>query len=189
MVKGSYELEPGAAIQEMVRQLDVLAGKRFPIDEVRTALEQMSCALSDLEPYVFYSIEYYTRNLIYHSPLYELVLLCWMPGQKTPIHGHEGEKCWMRVIDGSLQVSNYSKASPLDGGGLKQDLVAQVPAGSVEGPFFTNQVANITDHKSISLHLYARPFYECDVFEEMLSTKKRMNLSFFSMFGKIVRSV
>ena len=46
----------------------------------------------------------YTRNLIHtdHSS-YTLLLLCWNPGQSSPIHNHPCDACWMKVLQGAVQ--------------------------------------------------------------------------------------
>ena len=185
MVKGSSKVDLSEPIKKIIAQIDELAEKKFPLDETFAVLTQLDCTVSDLEPYVFYAIDCYTRNLVHRAATYELMLLCWMPGQKTPIHGHEGEKCWMRVIEGSLQAINYSKVSSEGGFLLKPDELVPLEAGSVNGPAFINQIINASDEKAISLHVCSKPLYACDVFEINQEEKKRMNLSFFSMFGKI----
>jgi hypothetical protein len=35
-------------------------------------------------------------------------MLCWQPGQGTPVHTHNGQLGWMVMDRGALEVQNYS---------------------------------------------------------------------------------
>src|SRR5262249_239370 len=47
------------------------------------------------------------RNLVYRDPLFEVMVICWRPGQGTPIHTHNGQLGWMLVERGGIEVTNY----------------------------------------------------------------------------------
>ena len=51
-----------------------------------------------LQPYLFWNTGAYTRNLIYRDAFFEVLALCWLPGQKTPVHSHNGQLGWITVI-------------------------------------------------------------------------------------------
>ena len=47
----------------------------------------------------------YTRNLVYITPQFSLMILCWAPGQQTPPHSHgAGRKAWVKVLHGALTL-------------------------------------------------------------------------------------
>ncbi len=48
-----------------------------------------------------FSDETYTRNSISRSDYYELLLICWKPGQQSQIHDHQGSSCAFKVIEGT----------------------------------------------------------------------------------------
>ena len=65
-----------------------------------------------LAPYIWWSSERYTRNLIYRDHRFEVLALCWMPGQHTPIHTHNGQLGWVTVVQGELECRDYRFIKP-----------------------------------------------------------------------------
>ena len=94
---------------------------------------------------------------------FEIILLCWLPNQMAPIHGHEGEKCWFKVISGSLQICNYSIKSlnPLD---LKLEEEINATKGYLDGPADIHSIENCSNKPVITLHIYANPYDTCTVY-------------------------
>ena len=62
---------------------------------------------TSLDPYLNWSRQHYTRNLIDRTKLYELMAICWEVGQASSVHNHRDQNCWMAVPIGRLQVENY----------------------------------------------------------------------------------
>ena len=83
----------------------------FPVNEVSTFIMESDIQKYNLAKYEHFSKKMYTRNRIYKDEHFEILLLCWLPNQMAPIHGHEGEKCWFKVLNGSLEICNYSLQS------------------------------------------------------------------------------
>lgn len=132
----------------------------------------------DWEAFALFDASRYTRNRVALTERFELLLLCWEEGQESPIHNHESQDCWMAVLDGRLEELRY----------------AMPPAGH-RGPlharesqvFEAGRVAFIRDEmglhlvrpvggRAVSLHLYAAPYAECNVYcpETGKITRKRM---------------
>src|ERR1700730_6446847 len=49
----------------------------------------------------------YTRTCAYRDREFEVLLLNWAAGAASPIHDHGGQRCWMLVLSGKLQVDDY----------------------------------------------------------------------------------
>ena len=64
---------------------------------------------TDFDAYSFWLTDCYTRNCIIDTESFELILICWCEGHKTPIHDHGGEECWVKVIDGEFREVVYKK--------------------------------------------------------------------------------
>ena len=58
---------------------------------------------TDFDAYSFWLTDCYTRNCIIDTESFELILICWCEGHKTPIHDNGGEECWVKVIDGEFK--------------------------------------------------------------------------------------
>lgn len=183
--KGDFVVEPGLAISELVEKINKLSFESFPVDKVFQVLSKAEVVPEVLEPYTFFSDARYTRNLIHKSSDFELLLLCWRSGQHSPPHGHEGQKCWMRVEKGQLEFTNYQEdpSNPL----LLKQMDAKIgKLGFVDGPAVIHKVANNSNQEAVSLHLYAKPFEQCDIYDMDKHERFKAPLNYHSVHGKLV---
>ena len=98
-------------LNKIISDLKNFARTNFPTSDVSSYLKNVKLSDNDLEKYLLKKNKQYTRNLIHKDVDFEIMVVCWPPKISAPIHGHEGEKCWARVEDGELQISNYEKVS------------------------------------------------------------------------------
>ena len=103
------------SIQEFIRELRSLSRPQFTLEGVHEFLRKHPIDPSSLEKYLFFRKSHYTRNLIDKSDLYEVLSICWEAGQKSQIHNHRGQNCWMAVPLGRLLVQNYRIVGGNDG--------------------------------------------------------------------------
>lgn len=137
--------------------------------------------------YVAFDPSKYTRNLVACSELFELLILCWSPGQRSPIHDHQGQRCWMAVLEGDIEEAQY----PMP--------VEDTPAPMrpcARKAFTTGEVAFITDDiglhdigasagkPAISLHLYAGPISTCRSFDPRTGVFGTCQLSYDTIDGR-----
>ncbi|MGA7460494.1 MAG: cysteine dioxygenase family protein, partial [Candidatus Korobacteraceae bacterium] len=146
-----------------------------------------------LKPYLFWSAQHYTRNLIDKTDLYELLSLCWEPGMKSSIHNHKGQNCWMAAPVGRFLVQNYRV--------LEENLAAHhcniVPTDEVaitwENPVAVDPLNPVHDvrnarewnERAVSLHIYSRPFDSCVVYSVEQCSCGEIGLQYTSMYGKL----
>ena len=168
----------------LINDLRIFTEQSFPVTKVTSYLRSLDLQKEQLEKYCYFNRDFYTRNLVHKEKGFELMVVCWSPGQKAPIHGHEGEKCWARIQKGSLQVCNYKEISSDP---INLDLVERVLAkkGYLDGPADIHSVENISNDIAVSLHVYARPFDSCDIYDMETGVKNRIQLQYHSMFGKL----
>jgi hypothetical protein len=143
-----------------------------------TAIEPASLA-----PYVRFAPGRYTRHLVHKDRDVELLVLCWARGARAPIHGHEGELCWARVERGRLHFTSYREAS--------RDPLRLVALGSrveggpghVDGPADIHAVENPPglDQDAVSVHVYCRPYDECDLYDSVEGPVRRVRLQYDSL--------
>ena len=171
-------------MNDLIRNLNDFVSENFPVDKVTPFLTDYDLKSDVIEKYCFFKDDKYSRNLIYKDEHFELLIVCWDSGQKAPIHGHEGEKCWMKVEKGSLQVCNYQLESMNP---LSLTMIDRIDgiAGFLDGPADIHSVENIQDEPAISLHLYTKPFEECDIYCIDKGTIERMPLVYDSIYMEI----
>jgi predicted metal-dependent enzyme (double-stranded beta helix superfamily) len=168
---------------------------------LETAVDRASLGL-----YTHFRPDAYTRNLVYRDALFEVMALCWSPGQRTPIHTHNGQLGWMSVEQGALAVINYKwlgcnasgnqNVSGMDclAGATELDLDRREvqechPGGAVnvvDKEQTIHQVVLQGKEPAISLHIYSRPIDSCVAFDLEKRTCYRRELSFHSRFGQVV---
>lgn len=114
----------------------------------------------------------YARRLVYASPTlgYTVLAMVWGPGQGTALHNHAGMWCVEGVLEGSIEVTQYSlversgslfRFQPEGSGraGIGE-------AGRLIPPYEYHVLANaLPDVPSITLHVYGGEMNRCSVFE------------------------
>jgi cysteine dioxygenase len=129
-------------------------------------IRSMNLPSSVFEHYCSWSDKSYTRNCIVENEKFELILLCWEAGQITPIHDHGGEECWVKVIEGEFRERIYTtdEAGELS---IVKSSIAKVNDITYMIDFMGfHSLENLSDKRSMSLHLYAKPIRSCNVFNE-----------------------
>jgi cysteine dioxygenase len=157
-------------------------------------LTRTPVAPETLEPYLTWSAQHYTRNLIDRTPLYELMAICWEVGQASSVHNHRDQNCWMAVPIGRLLVQNYHTVSQDIERGCCElqptDAVEMNPAHpcAVNPQDPVHRVVNPREfgERAVSLHVYSRPFDTCIVYSPEQGTCGEIRLHFNTAYGKTV---
>src|SRR5687768_7197153 len=76
-------------------------------DRVTALLSRTVIPWQSAAPYLRLSGNRYTRNLVYRNDCFELLLLCWDAGSRSPIHGHSGQRCWFMPVAGWFDLEDY----------------------------------------------------------------------------------
>ena len=120
----------------------------------------------------------FTRNCIVENEKFELILLCWEEGQKTAIHDHGGEECWVKVIQGEFRETIYKVD---EAGELKvvKSIISKAGDISYMVDFMgCHRLENLSNTRSMSLHLYAKPIRKCRIFDEKSKTFVNKDLGY-----------
>lgn len=128
---------------------------------------------ASLGPYLYYCHEHYTRNLIHKTPLFELIAICWEVGQKSPIHNHCNQECWMAAPIGRVQVHNFKLIRKDESTGYcelepsKHFVIEPDSPQEVDPSEPIHLVANPTSFgaRAATLHVYSKPYDTCEVYD------------------------
>ena len=63
-----------------------------------------------MAPFIRFSSRGYTRNLVHGGTWYNLLVLCWKNGQRSPVHDHAASACAVRVLRGTLTDTRFTFA-------------------------------------------------------------------------------
>ena len=95
-----------ATLGEFVDWLDGIEA-RPGLPELGDWLERLDLDVEDLREHLRTTSDGYQRNVLKHTEHYELVVICWRPGQETAIHDHTGSDCAYRVLEGDVKETLY----------------------------------------------------------------------------------
>jgi predicted metal-dependent enzyme (double-stranded beta helix superfamily) len=139
----------------------------------------------ELERYVVWDDNHYTRHLVYRDERFQVILLGWGVGQVTPVHDHAGQCCWMRIEAGRLQMMDYKWK---EGAGPPSLLNEETVGGKgadlhLDRCASVHRIANRESwgERAISLHVYSRPFTECGTYCLDTGAKQTTPLHFDSI--------
>src|SRR2546426_763531 len=90
------------AIEELKHKANEL---RLP--DLRKLISNLKPEPSEIEPFLHFTDNRYARNLVYKTPYFECLVLCWKPGQRSPIHDH-GSSIGL-LCPGFQQSTRHSK--------------------------------------------------------------------------------
>lgn len=180
-------------VQQLVEELRKLPESAFiPTEPLRIFLQQTPVDADSLAPYLTWSRQHYTRNLIDRTPLYELMAICWEVGQASSVHNHRDQNCWMAAPVGRLQVENFhlvhqdlaagrSRLEPLN---IIEMNISEPCAVDPADP--VHRVVNPREfnQRAVSLHVYSRPFDTCVVYSPEQGTCGEIKLHFNTEYGK-----
>ena len=127
--------------------------QRISLEELKFRLDDDSISADLLADYIQFSDERYSRNLLAYGPQFYALVLCWKPGQASPIHDHKGASCGVRVIAGVATETSYCWQDDR----LVENSVTTMNAGEVCGSFDDDihEIRNNGDHNLVTLHIYS----------------------------------
>jgi cysteine dioxygenase len=127
--------------------------ERIALDELQQRLDDDSISSELLADYIHFSDERYSRNLLAYGPQFYALVLCWKPGQASPIHDHKGASCGVRVIAGVATETSFRWRD----GRLVENSVTSMSAGDVCGSFDDDihEIRNNGEDNLVTLHVYS----------------------------------
>lgn len=160
-------------IQEFAADLAAIPENLFTHDRVLEFLRTNRVDPASLTPYSYFSPDRYTRNLISKTRLFDLIAICWESGQKSAIHNHRDQSCWMASVYGTVQVHNFQliRKDPSTGfcelAPTTHYLITPDSPQEVDPEEPIHQVLNPASFASraVTLHIYSRPFDTCEVYD------------------------
>ena len=143
----------------LVATIDELrhTAKDLSLPDLRKLILNLKPDRSEVDPYIQFTENRYARNLVYKDAHFEVLVLCWKAGQRSPIHDHGDSICTVYTIDGTLSADNYRKTA---GGHIRADYSEDFGPGSVLTIQTTeiHQVSNLQSSQDmVSLHFYLSP--------------------------------
>lgn len=153
--------------QEHIHSLINLLSKSSKEDYTEILLNFNFDAI-DFSEIEFWEPQCYTRNCFYKDENFELILICWDKGLQTAIHNHDGEDCWVYLLEGELEEDFYQldeneQLKYCSTNNLKPKQVTK----SEELKDF-HRLRNGEKARAMSIHVYAKPIEQSLTYDERL---------------------
>ncbi|MBP6574450.1 MAG: cysteine dioxygenase family protein [Flavobacteriales bacterium] len=120
----------------------------------------------DLEPYFRWNSRHYTRTCINRNDDFELLVICYEPGQRTSIHDYDSQMAWIHPVMGEVVEERFT---PVEGDGIKLAREIHLHPGSIEPITDGSSIHRFTNRgpdRAVTLNLYAKPMSKWRVYEE-----------------------
>lgn len=124
----------------------------------------------DLEPYFRWNSRHYTRTCINRNEDFELLVICYEPGQRTSIHDYDSQTAWIHPVIGEVVEERYAA---LPGGGIKLTKEIHLHPGtddSLTNGKSIHRFVNLGPDRAVTLNLYAKPMRKWRVYDEVTGT-------------------
>lgn len=150
--------------------------KRIPLDDLVRRVARFELRFEDIQWYAQFDPIRYRRNLLYEGPSYQALVLCWLGGQRSPIHDHTGSSCCVRVVKGVMTETIFDRK----GNGMiyatrSMEQHAGLTVGSQDADI--HQVSNLQEDGGslVTLHIYSPPLLTMNVYSLTDNTVTRFD--------------
>jgi cysteine dioxygenase len=158
-------------LESLFEYLDSLED-RAPLDELIAELASINVSCDEVAEQIRFSERGYARNLLRAGPHYNVLILCWKNGQRSPIHDHTGSSCAVRVLRGTATETVFEFAP---NGQVWATGSRQHRAGSVVGSQDTDmhQISNLQAGRAdlVTMHIYSPPLMWMGTYSLMDNTR------------------
>jgi cysteine dioxygenase len=126
--------------------------------ELNELVERTAITDDEVQPYLGFKEGNYSRHRVMKNEFVEMLVLCWKPGQRTPIHDHNGSHgavfvqqgiLWETMFDYEVDTGlNYVSHRELRTGGLTGSELPDI-----------HQLGNpdVSGRDLVTVHIYAPP--------------------------------
>jgi cysteine dioxygenase len=90
-------------------ELDRARG-RPTLARIERSLGDATLDLADVLPHTASDRGTYVRTLVHATDRYQVLVMCWLPGQMSPVHDHGDSACGVRVVQGAATETLYAIA-------------------------------------------------------------------------------
>ena len=97
---------PPAALRSLLATFADATGP-MPLARLETLLRELHVGGDDLGDAISIDSGGYVRTLVFENAHFEVLVMAWLPGQRSPIHDHAGSACGVKVVAGRAREQLY----------------------------------------------------------------------------------
>ena len=128
------------------------------LEDAYRLIEQTNISPDEIAPYLGFKTGNYSRHRVMKNEFVEMLVLCWKPGQRTPIHDHNGSHGAVLVHKGIMWETTFEYDVET---GLNYKSHRELRGGAVTGSEVPDihQLGNpdVSGRDLVTIHIYAPP--------------------------------
>ena len=144
--------------------LDIELGTGY--DGYLSLVEHIKIDKDEVDHLCSWNPDHYTRKLLFRDSSVEVILMCWEPGQQSPIHNYDFQEGWVYTVHGKVTVDHYFECH-LDN---KMDHFKSIDVQTGKYLYLNDyigfhRVKNASKERAISIHIHAGPVLNWKVYD------------------------
>jgi cysteine dioxygenase len=128
------------------------------LEKTNELIQQTDIAADEIAPFLGFKTGNYSRHRVMKNEFVEMLVLCWKPGQRTPIHDHNGSHGAVFVHKGILWETTFDYDVE---NGLGYQSHRELRTGGLTGSEIPDihQLGNpdVSGRDLVTIHIYAPP--------------------------------
>ncbi|GIW82492.1 MAG: hypothetical protein KatS3mg105_4299 [Gemmatales bacterium] len=153
-----------ARLDLLVAELKRLDGPAR-LDQLTDLLRATEISCDDVAAWIRFDDKHYARQLVHGDEHFNVWLLCWKNGQRSPIHDHIGSNCAVRVLRGVATQTTFAFAA---NGHIVAIGSNDIRAGEVVASQDrdVHQISNLQPDSAdlVTLHIYSPPLRKMNTY-------------------------
>jgi cysteine dioxygenase len=140
--------------------------KPISASALKEILATSALSTEDILDWIHFDPNLYARNKVATFPHVEVLALCWLPGQITPIHNHKNSACAVKVLEGVGSEISYERTNSQM---LVPANISHFSRGEVVCSYDEDmhQMGNFQGigQNLVTLHCYSPPLQRFEIFD------------------------
>jgi Cysteine dioxygenase type I len=100
-------MQPPAVLLPFFKVLGTFDGA-IPLSDLHAMVGSLTFTSDDLGDAIQIDTGGYVRTLVFERAHVEVLVMAWLPGQRSPIHDHAGSACGVRVVAGAARETIFT---------------------------------------------------------------------------------
>jgi cysteine dioxygenase len=152
-------LQTRFGIDDLILEMMQMPYADLRLEQLRDWVASLQLSEQLFERHLSFSDRTYQRKLLCRTPRFDMLILCWRPGQSSTIHDHADSLNVTRVYRGALTSRSFEISQKQSAARcyLQSEETLQAGAIATVDRRKIHQLANTSDENLVTLHIYARP--------------------------------
>lgn len=163
------------AIDDFILEMMRLPPSQLQLAHLLDWTSQLDIKDELIRQHISFCQKNYQRRLLCRTSRFEMLILGWQAGQASSIHHHADSLNVTRVYRGVLTSRKFanSQLNPIQ---THEEYLEKDGLESVER-YEIHQLANTTDQNLVTLHVYARPLQNIQIYCPITGRSERIAVS------------